>query len=297
VKIVEKRWIWYSISITIIVIGLIFVFTKGLNFGVDFRGGTLMEINIGKDYNVDDIRAILKSHNVEAYVSQAGDNNQEVLIRMAATDNSDELQNQIVEELKAKYGINDDDVLSIEQIGPTVGNELTRNAMYAIGIACVLMLIYIWIRFEIRFGVAAIISLLHDVLIMIAAVAIAGTQINTPFVAAILTIIGYSINDTIVVFDRIRENTRKLGKKKLDPIELTDMSIKQTLARSINTVLTTLFTITALYIFGVPSIREFAFPIIIGIVSGAYSSIFIAGPIWATWVQRDNMAKAAVRKR
>lgn len=296
-KIVERRWIWYSISIAIIVVGIAFMLIRGLNFGIDFRGGTLMEINIGKSYDVEDIRAMIKAHNIDAYVSEAGDNNQEVLIRIASVPNDDEVQAQILNDIKEKYGIDDSAVFSLEKVGPTVGGELTRNAIYAIAIACVLMLIYIWIRFEIRFGVAAIIALAHDVFIMLAAVAITGTQINTPFVAAVLTIIGYSINDTIVVFDRIRENRRKLGKKKIGTFELADMSIEQTLARSINTTLTTLFTITALYIFGVPSIKEFALPIIIGLVSGAYSSIFIASPIWATWTQRDAMEKAAVRKR
>lgn len=296
-KIIERRWIWYSISIAIIVVGIAFMLIRGLNFGIDFRGGTLMEINIGKSYDVEDIRAIIKAHNIDAYVSEAGDNNQEVLIRIASVPNDDEIQAQILNDIKEKYGIDDSAVLSLEKVGPTVGGELTRNAIYAIAIACVLMLIYIWIRFEIRFGVAAIIALVHDALIMLAVVAITNTQINTPFVAAVLTIVGYSINDTIVVFDRIRENRRKLGKKKMNPFELADMSIEQTLARSINTTLTTLFTITALYIFGVPSIKEFALPIIVGIVSGAYSSIFIASPIWATWTQRDAMEKAAVHKR
>lgn len=296
-KIIERRWIWYSISIAIIVVGIAFMLIRGLNFGIDFRGGTLMEVNIGKSYDVEDIRAMIKAHNIDAYVSQAGDNNQEVLIRIASVPNDDEVQAQILNDIKEKYGIDDSAVLSLEKVGPTVGGELTRNAIYAIAIACVLMLIYIWIRFEIRFGVAAIIALVHDVLIMSAAVAIANTQINTPFVAAVLTIVGYSINDTIVVFDRIRENRRKLGKKKMSPFELADMSIEQTLARSINTTLTTLFTITALYILGVPSIKEFALPIMIGLVSGAYSSIFIASPIWATWTQRDAMEKAAVHKR
>jgi preprotein translocase subunit SecF len=297
-KIIERRWIWYSISIAIIVVGIAFMLIRGLNFGIDFRGGTLMEINIGKSYDVEDIRDIIKAHNIDAYVSEAGDNNQEVLIRIASVPNDDEIQAQILNDIKEKYGIDDSAVLSLEKVGPTVGGELTRNAIYAITIACVLMLIYIWIRFEIRFGVAAIIALVHDALIMLAVVAITNTQINTPFVAAVLTIVGYSINDTIVVFDRIRENRRKLGKKKkMNPFELANMSIEQTLARSINTTLTTLFTITALYIFGVPSIKEFALPIIVGIASGAYSSIFIASPIWATWTQRDAMEKAAVHKR
>lgn len=295
-KIVERRWIWYSISIAVIIVGVVFMFIKGLNLGIDFRGGTLMEINIGKAYNIEDIRAILKARNVEAYVSKAGDNSQEVLIRMTAVPNIDELRDQVFSDIKAKYNLSDKALLSVEKVGPTVGSELTRNAIYAVAIACVLMMIYIWLRFEIRFGVAAIISLVHDVLIMLAAVAIAGTQINTPFVAAVLTIVGYSINDTIVVFDRIRENMRKFGKKS-SPTELADVSIKETLARSINTLLTTLFTITALYILGVPSIREFAFPIIIGLVSGGYSSIFIASPIWAKWTERAALQKAVAHKR
>ena len=171
----------------------------------------------------------------------------------------------------------DDKTINSETIGGTIGKELKEKAFLATIIAMIAMLIYIGIRFELSFGLAAIIALIHDVLITVGVYAIFGIPVNTPFIAAILTIVGYSINDTIVVFDRIRENSKKMRKVELK--EIANVSIQQTMSRSINTVLTTLFTITAVYIF-VPSIREFSLPLIIGIAMGAYSSIFIASPMW-----------------
>lgn len=159
-------------------------------------------------------------------------------------------------------------------------------------IASVAMLIYIAIRFEIRFGVAAVLALVHDILIMLSVYAILQIPVNSSFIAAILTIVGYSINDTIVIFDRIRENLRFM--KKVSYTELADVSITQTMARSINTILTTLFTITAVYFIGVSAVKELALPLIIGIISGCYSSIFIASPIWVLWKNAEKRKKGAV---
>ena len=157
---------------------------------------------------------------------------------------------------------------------------MTLNALKSTIIAWICILIYIWFRFELKSGVTAVIALIHDVLVMVAVAALLRTQINSSFVAAVLTIIGYSINNTIVIFDRIRENVKRFGRK-LSRAEIANTSISQTLSRSINTSLTTLFTLLALYVFGVESIKEFTLPIIVGILAVAYSSIFIAGPLWA----------------
>jgi len=183
----------------------------------------------------------------------------------------------------------------VESVGPTVGKDLTLNAFKSIIIAWIFMLIYIWLRFELKSGVIAVIALIHDVLVMIALAALMRTQINSPFVAAVLTIIGYSINNTIVIFDRIRENSKQF-RRKLSRAEITNTSISQTLARSINTSLTTLLTVLALYIFGVESIKEFTLPIIVGLLGGTYSSIFIAGPLWAAWTEKSASKKPAAAK-
>ncbi|EGO86384.1 preprotein translocase subunit SecF, partial [Clostridium botulinum C str. Stockholm] len=173
--------------------------------------------------------------------------------------------------------LKDKALISQNKVGPSVGNELKKKSLGALIIATIAMLIYIGFRFEIKFGIAAILGLVHDILITLGVYAITQIPVNTPFIAAMLTIVGYSINDTIVIFDRIRENKRKLRGR--DMVEIVNLSITQTMSRSINTVLTTLFTIVAVYVF-VPAVRDFTFPLIIGIVCGAYSSIFISSPIW-----------------
>lgn len=291
---VGKYKIFVVISLIVILAGLTVTLWQGLNLGVDFVGGSLIYINIGKQYSADDIRSILSSEGIDATVVQVGEDKADAMIRMRYMENQDEIQQNLIAALKDKYDLTDDK-FSVEAVGPTVGRDLTLNAIKSIIIAWAFILIYIWIRFELKSGVAAIIALIHDVFIMIAAAALMRTQINSPFVAAVLTIIGYSINNTIVVFDRVRENAKRFGRK-MSRAEITNASIRQTLSRSINTTLTTLFTVLALYIFGVESIKEFTLPIIVGLLAGAYSSIFIAGPVWAVWTEQPAAKKpAAVR--
>ena len=172
----------------------------------------------------------------------------------------------------------DTDLLQSGYIGPSIGKEIQSKAVVSVIIASIFMLIYISFRFKFTFGISAIIALVHDVLIVIAIYAIFRVPVNSPFVAAILTVVGYSINDTIVVFDRIRENAKL--HPKMDKMTLADVSIRQTVTRSINTSVTTLLSILMLYILGVDSIKEFTFPLLVGILSGTYSSIFIASPLW-----------------
>ena len=192
---------------------------------------------------------------------------------------------QLFNELKTKYSLNQSALVSTNRIGPSVGKELRQKALLSAAVATLGILIYTTLRFELKSGIAAIIALIHDLLVMVTVYAVLQIPVNSSFIAAMLTILGYSINDTIVVFDRIREN-RKMGKIK-DFTEIADVSITQTMSRSINTVLTTLFTITAVYIFGVSSIKDFALPLIVGIISGCYSSIFIASPIWVLWENKE----------
>ncbi len=276
--IMAKKNIFFIVSAVIIVAGIIASLFGGLNQDIDFAGGTAMHVNIGQQFDNNEIRAIVseKIGFEPSTVQKTGENDEQVIIKTKEIDTTK--RNDIFEGLKEKYGLKQEDLFSTDNVNPTIGNELKFQALIAILIASVLMLVYISFRFEFKSGVAAVAALLHDLLIMLAVYSFFRIPINTSFIAAILTILGYSINDTIIVFDRIRENKRKIKKVQFD--EVVNTSIWQTMARSINTSLTTLVTIGALYLLGVPSIKEFALPLMIGIISGTYSSIFIASPIW-----------------
>lgn len=286
-KIVEKTKIWFSISLAIILIGVLLMATKGLNFGIDFKGGTKLVVEFGKEFNKEEVDKIVKNYDKNAVTKTVDKTQYEIKSKDLDETKTDEL----VKELQKEYKLSDDCLKSQSLIGPSLGKELTRNAIISVTIACIAMMIYIAIRFEVNFGVAALISLVHDVLITIAVYAIFNIPINSSFIAAILTIVGYSINDTIVIFDRIRENNKNM--RRSNPIEVTNKSINQTLARSINTSLTTLIVIGAVNIF-VPTIREFSFPLLIGIAAGAYSSIFIASSVWVILTNKRNKKKNVV---
>ncbi|MCD2500342.1 protein translocase subunit SecF [Clostridium sp. NSJ-145] len=272
-KIVEKSKIWFSISLIVIVVGLGFMLTKGLNFGIDFKGGTKLVIDFGKEYNKPEVDEVVKAIVPDAVTKTVEDTQYEIKDR----DLDETKTTELFDKLKETYSLEDTALLSQTQVGASVGRELTRNSIIALFVACIVMLIYLAIRFKMDYGIAAVIALLHDVLITISVYAIFNIPVNTPFIAAILTVVGYSMNDTIVIFDRIRENTKTM--RRATSAEIADKSISQTLGRSIKTTITTLFAIGAVNLF-VPTVREFSFPLLIGITAGAYSSIFIASPIW-----------------
>lgn len=272
-KIIEKTKIWFSISLAIILIGLVLMVTRGLNFGIDFKGGTKLVIEFGADYNKPEVDEIVKKYATDAVTKSVNETEYEV----KSTDLDETKTADLFNELKETYNLEDSNLLSQDQIGPSVGKELTKNAIIALVVACIAMLIYIAIRFELAFGIAAVVALLHDVLITLTVFAVFDIPVNTPFIAAILTIVGYSMNDTIVVFDRIRENVKSM--RRADVSEVANVSITQTLSRSIITSLTTIVVIACVNVF-VPTVREFTFPLLIGIATGAFSSIFIASPVW-----------------
>ncbi|WP_168198268.1 protein translocase subunit SecF [Crassaminicella thermophila] len=279
-KVIERKKLWFSLSIAIIVVGLIMGMIQGFNLGIDFTGGTMMQINLGKRVSVDEIRNIISKFDLKADILHVGEEKHEIIIKTKKDLNNNQRQ-EIFKVFKEKYNLKDEDLRQAEQFGPSIGKEIQKKALLSIAIAALGMLIYITFRFEFKFGVSAIITLLHDIFVVLAIYAIFRIPINSSFIAAMLTIVGYSINDTIVVFDRIRENIKFMKKKNYD--DIVDASVNQTLTRSINTSLTTLITITALYILGVESIKEFALPLIAGTITGTYSSIFIASPIWTSW--------------
>jgi len=292
-KIVERRNIFFAISLLIILAGLVSSMIFGLNLGIDFAGGTLMQINIGKPYTSQEIYDTLAKLNIKPdSIQQAGDNKEQVIIKLKS-DISDELRRNIFEAFKQKYNLKDEDLLSVQKVGPSIGRELKMQALLGAAIASLGILAYVAWRFEYKLAVSAIIALIHDLLITFSVYALFKIPINSTFVAAMLTVLGYSINDTIVIFDRIRENL-KLNKK-MDIAELINLSITQTMTRSINTVLTVIIALVALHIFGSESIRDFTLPLLVGIVSGAYSSIFIASPIWYIWVRNNRGKKGFIK--
>ncbi|MFU7516882.1 protein translocase subunit SecD [Clostridium sp. HCS.1] len=279
-KVIEKTKIWFVLSLIVIIVGLGFTVSKGLNFGIDFLGGTKMVVELGEGFNKPEADEIVKALVPDAVTNEAADTQYEIKSR----DLDSSKVSEVFKALQDKYSLEDEALLSQDEIGASVGKELTRNSIIALLVACLAMLVYIVIRFKMDYGIAAIVALVHDILITISVFAIFNIPVNTPFIAAILTIVGYSINDTIVIFDRIRENSKSM--RRASATEIANKSITQTMSRSINTTLTTLITITAVNIF-VPTVREFSFPLIIGIAAGAYSSIFIASPVWVLLRHRE----------
>lgn len=283
-KIIEKSKLWLAISLTIIIIGLGFMFTRGLNFGIDFKGGSKVVIELGEDFNKDEVDTIVKKYAPDAVTNISDKTKYEIKSKDLPTEKVAEL----FKELKEKYSLDAKALVSEDLIGASIGQELTRNAILALSVACIAMLIYIAIRFEMNYGIAAFIALLHDVLITVSVFAIFNIPVNTPFIAAILTVVGYSMSDTIVIFDRIRENSKTM-RRDSDTV-IANVSLTQTLGRSINTTLTTLFCIVSINVL-VPTVREFSFPLIVGIAFGAYSSMCVASPVWVLLKKRVKKKK------
>jgi len=272
-------------SALVILLGIVMVFVQGFNMGLDFTGGSLITLEMGEEFAERDIRGAFAENGVkevQVTTSGQGETRTTALVRLKTIEDGGEetaLRVAVIDSLKAKYpGVS---MASVERVGGVASGEMIQNALLAAAIACALMMVYITFRFELLSGIAAVAALLHDLLIMLSFMAIFNLTINSSFVAAVLTIFGYSINDTIVVFDRIRENRNRLSKKEYPFEAVANRSIRETMVRCINTSVTTLIVISALYILGVASIKEFSLPIIVGLVSGTYSSIFIAAPIWS----------------
>ncbi|MDW7668575.1 MAG: protein translocase subunit SecF [Bacillota bacterium] len=277
IDVIKNKKISFGISALIIIIGIIMMIVSGLNFGIDFTGGTLIQIDLGKEVPVDEIREVMDTYDNNASVVHAGEGNHEVIIKTTKDYNNDQ-RIEIFNQYKEKYNLEDNDLINQQKFGAAIGEETRKRALLSVAIATVGMLIYITYRFEFNFGLAAITALIHDVLIGLSVYSILRIPVNSSFIAAMLIIVGYSINDTIVVFDRIRENIKKTRKQPFD--EIINKSIKQTIRRSIYTSATTLIAVTLLYILGVEAIKDFALPLIIGVLAGTYSSLFIASPVW-----------------
>jgi len=276
---VRPRKIFYLVSVAVIVIGLsLGIGADRFNFGIDFTGGTMMQIELGKPVTTQEVRATLDGQNIrDAEIVSFGETNTGVIIRTTQAITSTEREN-IMNAFKEQYGVGADALQTFEQFGPSVGRMLTNNAILAVLISIGLMLVYIVIRFRFKLALAAIITTFHDAIVLIALYGIFSFTINNPFIAAILTVVGYSTNDTIVIFDRIRENLGVMRRQPLD--EIVDRSVNKTLVRSIMTSLTTVIAILPLVILGGDVIRQFTVPLILGIVVGTLSSIFTSSPLF-----------------
>jgi preprotein translocase subunit SecF len=282
VQVIKRRKWFYILSLIVIIPGIISLMLQGLNLGIDFTGGSITHVKMPSEVTSADMRATISELGLEkAEVQKSGD---EFYLRTSEL--TQEETDELMQALRNEY--QEVEFMSAESVGATIGGELTRNALLALGIALVLMLLYITFRFELSFGIAAVIGIIHNVLVVLGAFSIFQWEISSAFIAAILTVIGYSINDTIVIFDRIRENMR--NKRKEDYEELVNRSVRQTLNRSINTVLTSSFPLVALLIFGGATIKLFVLAMLIGFVTGAYSSICIASSTWFELKNRRALA-------
>ena len=265
------------LSLILIIISLVLLLFKGLNYGVDFKGGTLIELRTDADSN--NIRTIRDSLNQmslgDVSVKRFG-NETDFIIKFEKQNSNDP---KFIENIKSKLSssVGSVDFRRVENVGPKVSSELLKSGVIAITLSLAAMLIYIWIRFEWQFSLGAILALFHDVIITLGVFSLFSLEINLSIVAAVLTIVGYSMNDTVVIFDRVRENLKKYADIKI--FELTNISINETLSRTIITSVTTMLALLSIYIFGGEILKGFSLAMILGVVFGTYSSIYIANPI------------------
>ncbi|MGE5588403.1 MAG: protein translocase subunit SecF [Clostridia bacterium] len=303
--IIGKRRLFLAISGILVACGIIALLTRGLNLGVDFTGGSLLRLRFERPVTAGEVSAVLTSRELadmdlrKAVVQPIGGTSDvQVRAQVAGRPLNDEQAGRVVAALSRTLG--QVSVIESQMVEGVIGRELLGKALMAVLISWIGIVIYVSLRFEFKFAVAAVLALIHDTIIVLGAFAVMGRQVNSPFIAAVLTIIGYSINDTIVIFDKIRENLRLRKKETLE--ELTNKSILQTLTRSLNTVITTLLAVFALFFFGGASIKDFSLALIIGLVAGTYSSIFVASPIWLEWrmwerARQQRRAAAAAKAR
>ena len=280
IRFIRLKTFSFSLSAIFSILAILSVLFIGLNFGIDFKGGILLEVRTDERISISDIRREVSNLNIGEVSIQDFGAKSDYLIRVERQAGPDDAQQIAVEALKGALNkkFNDDiEYRRLEYVGPTVSKDLISDGVMAILFAIIAMLAYIWFRFELPFAVGAIVALLHDVILTLGVFSALGLEFNLSTVAAILLIIGYSMNDTVVVYDRIRENLRKF--KKMELKELLDKSINETLSRTINTTITTMLALGALYLIGGQIISDFAFAMLWGIIVGTYSSIFIASTI------------------
>ena len=265
------------ISLSLVVASVLLLFFKGLNFGVDFKGGTLIELRSNdKNINVTSLRQSFNKMNLGDFNIKKFGNENDFLIKIEKKDTSANAIEVIKKDLTSSLG-SSFNFRRVENVGPKVSSELLKSGIIAIALSLAAMLFYIWVRFEWQFSLGAILALFHDVIITLGLFSLFSLEINLSIVAAVLTIVGYSMNDTVVIYDRVRENLRKFSDIKI--YELTNISINETLSRTIITSATTLLALVSIYLFGGEILKGFSLAMIMGVVFGTYSSIYIANPI------------------
>jgi preprotein translocase subunit SecF len=286
--IIKNSRLWFSVSGGLILLAVfalffnLFVYGKPMNFGIDFTGGTLLNLRFEKSVSVREVRNVLDNYKLgESVIQKSGE--QDILIRTVALE--EETRAAIMKELNEKVG--NTEILEADVIGPTIGRELSTQAILALLIASLGIILYVSFRFEFKYALAALLALYHDAIITTGIIALLWRSVNIPFVAAILTIMGYSINDTIVIFDRLRENLKKPNYAKKKFSEILNISIWETMARSINTVLAVVVMVLCLLFLGGETLREFSLALLIGLTLGACSSIFVAPPLLALWHRQE----------
>ena len=289
------RRTFFAISIALAAASVVVLLARGLNFGIDFAGGILIEVGTQREADIGQMRSALGGLNLGEIALQEFGSPTEVLIRIERQPGDATAQQAAVATVRDALSANYGDTLSyrrVETVGPKVGAELIQAGIIAVVVSVFLMLVYIWFRFELPFAIGAVIALIHDVLLSLGVFAALGLEFNLPIVAAILLIVGYSMNDTVVVYDRVRENLRKY--KTLPLLALLNRSVNETLSRTVITSVTTLLALLALLIFGGAVIRDFSFAMIWGVIVGTYSSVFIAGALLLTvQPQRGGQKRAA----
>ena len=295
----HRTW-WFLLSSIIIIAGIVCMVVRGFNFGIDFTGGTIIDLKFDQPVTIADVRTSLGKYGLDGSTIQLSGAQSDVTasedVMIRTTDLEEDQRKEVMATLKDDVG--NYTVLREEKVGATIGGELITNAVEALLISWVLIIAYVAYRFEWKFGVAAVLALVHDILVVLGVFALTQRQIDSSFIAALLTIVGYSINDTIVIFDRIRENLKLHFRRGGDVDVLVNTSIYQTLTRSLYTVFTVMFTTLALYFFGGETTKDFAFALLVGFGSGCYSSIFIASPLWVTfrgWSEKRGAAKVAAK--
>jgi len=297
----KYRHIAVALSTIVNLVVLVALFIKGPRLGVDFAGGTVVQVKFVQKVSVDQVRAGLDQLGTGDTVIQdfGGEGSNEFLVRLEKTSiEIGALGEQLRASLSKQFGPNGFEVRRIESVGPKVGKELRERGAWSVIAATIMMGVYIWFRFELRFGIGAVIALIHDVLVTIGALMLAHYEFDLTIIAALLTIVGFSVNDTVIVCDRIRENMRKIRRESLEAI--INMSINETLSRTIITTGTAIMVLLALFVLGGGVIRPFAFALLVGFFSGVYSTIFIASPVILFWekgaAQRRSVAETGVRK-
>ncbi len=280
---VNKRKIGYFISASLLVISMVsLILHGGPKLNIDFTGGSLLHLKFEKEVQIQEFRDLLTKRELQGEVKHFGSEN-EISIRIGTKYIKEDIATVLSADITAAMPDNPFLIQRNEKVGPKIGVELLLNAIYAILVAMLLILLYVIVRFEFKFSIGAIVALVHDVIITLGIFSVLDIEISAPMIAAILTIVGYSLNDTIVVFDRVRENLKAASKNIKDISELVNKSLNETLSRTVVTSVTTLIVVVVLYFFGGEVLKTFAFPLIIGVLIGTYSSIFVASPIVVDW--------------